>query len=106
MSFFLALFKIIIDSWNACCNNFVPTQYRDLLEDTEQIAKILTRRVAAQTGLGLRHTYMPEGPFCQLTGHMDYITKQGFSVQCEKSSEGINLLAKSCNLVNVFVDWR
>ena len=29
------------------------------------IAKILTPRVAVQTSLGLRHSYMPKGHFCQ-----------------------------------------
>ena len=36
----------------------LPAQYRELLEDIRIIAKILTRRVATQTGLGLRHWYL------------------------------------------------
>ena len=45
-----------------CCS---PTQYRDHVEYIGLIAKILTQRVARQTGLGLRHSYMHLRPFCQ-----------------------------------------
>ena len=40
-----------------------PTQFRNLVEDIGLIAKILTRSIAVQTGLGLSNSYMPYGRF-------------------------------------------
>ena len=47
-----------------------PTQYKDLVEDIGQTAKILTKRVAAKTGLGLHYSKIPLGPFCQPAVHV------------------------------------
>ena len=41
-----------ISGQDLCC---LPTQYRDLVEDTGLTAMILTRCVAVQSGLGLCH---------------------------------------------------
>ena len=46
------------------------TQNRDLIEGIGCIAKISARRVAVQTGLGLRYSYMLQGPYCQPGGHL------------------------------------
>ena len=63
-----------------------PTQYMDRVEDIRLIVKILTRRVAAKTDLGLPHSYMSLGPFHYKTRLFKYIenftTKKGkFSVK-------------------------
>ena len=42
----------------ACDNLCLPTQSRDPLKDTGLLAKILTRRVAVQTVLRIRHSYI------------------------------------------------
>ena len=39
--------------------SFPLVYYMDLVEDVGLTAKILTGRLAAQIGLGLRHSYMP-----------------------------------------------
>ena len=41
-----------------------PAQYRGHVED---------RRVPAKNGLGLRHSYMPLGLFCQPAAHMTFV---------------------------------
>ena len=46
-------------------NREVPDQPAYLDKDIGLIAKILTRRVPVQTGLGLHPLYMPWGPFGQ-----------------------------------------
>ena len=47
------------------------TQYRDLVEDIALVVKILTRRLATQTCLGLCHLYMPWRPPCQPPDHLE-----------------------------------